>query len=828
MTVANSLNKHTYVGNGVTTSFPYTFKIFKSTDIQVILTDIETGDETLLSSNYTVNTSTNTVTYPVSGTPLTSATKITLNRSVPITQETALPNGGPYLARVIEAAFDKDIIIDQQLQAQIDRTLKFAITVPDDFSRSLPAPVALKALRINSNATAFEYTTDPEIAANQAAASAAAALTSENNSATSAASAATSATNSAASAATIGGFLDYTATAKTLDIITKGPWVDVRAFGATGGGIADDAQAIRDAIAYAVTIGAGEILFPYGGTFLCSTPIVDGTALPEGLTFKAYGKKGGTDAAEGTVIKYTGTDICWKIYEPNGIAQVGNWKWKDITFQCTDVNGGMFSFNDVSLEATDTSATPNYIRNVKFENCKFWGEGTSAVNANAIQGLKSFEIITDENCEFRGWKRGIYLKGCDNCTIRGRFLYNVRHIMTARSNTFGNALTIDSRFLGPTIKAGVESSRCLHIESMNTNVYDPFFEDTTGIDTFVYINHISFNMYNPFYSVLAADLNILKVGVSAKNTVIYSPTTSSGLAATITYDTPTNWQWVSKTVIDQSYKLEVYSPSYRVFKWLAPHPRLQLHSMYSTEDNVTNGSINSVGEYLERYQVNPMHIERAERLSGFNFINNVITDTDGYHGYTIQLGTTNYSCVLRLVSGVDFQEGQVLKISVRYKNETTPTTGALRYVVEKNNTAVTNSALPNSTTYTLQSSFYTVSGSTKGDVYCFGVYNTADTLADVANIIIEVVPESGSWGTAAPTSGVWTVGKVVKNTAPTLIKNIDYWRCITAGTPGVWLAHGIGTGTTVQRPTLTANDAGYGYKDTTTSTLVVWNGTAWV
>lgn len=59
--------------------------------------------------------------------------------------------------------------------------------------------------------------------ANTAVASATAAATSENN-------AASSATEAATSAATIGGFLDYTVTAKTLDIITKGPWVDIRAY----------------------------------------------------------------------------------------------------------------------------------------------------------------------------------------------------------------------------------------------------------------------------------------------------------------------------------------------------------------------------------------------------------------------------------------------------------------------------------------------------------------------------------------------------------------------------------------------------------------------
>jgi hypothetical protein len=41
-------------------------------------------------------------------------------------------------------------------------------------------------------------------------------------------------------------------------------------------------------------------------------------------------------------------------------------------------------------------------------------------------------------------------------------------------------------------------------------------------------------------------------------------------------------------------------------------------------------------------------------------------------------------------------------------------------------------------------------------------------------------------------------------------------------------AFGSGVGTTAQKPTLTANDAGYHYYDTTTSAKLLWTGSAWV
>lgn len=83
-------------------------------------------------------------------------------------------------------------------------------------------------------------------------------------------------------------------------------------------------------------------------------------------------------------------------------------------------------------------------------------------------------------------------------------------------------------------------------------------------------------------------------------------------------------------------------------------------------------------------------------------------------------------------------------------------------------------------------------------------------------------------GAEAPTTGMFVVGDKIENTTPTLEKNISHWKCIIAGTPGVWVAYGCGIGTTAQRPTLTSNDAGYQYKDTTINAIMLWNGTEWV
>jgi len=58
---------------------------------------------------------------------------------------------------------------------------------------------------------------------------------------------------------------DYTQTVSTADVYTKGPWVDVRAYGAKGDGVTNDTVAIQAALTAA---GDGKVLFPVG-TYLC-------------------------------------------------------------------------------------------------------------------------------------------------------------------------------------------------------------------------------------------------------------------------------------------------------------------------------------------------------------------------------------------------------------------------------------------------------------------------------------------------------------------------------------------------------------------------------
>ncbi len=141
MTVQNTIVKNVYVGNGSVTVFPYTFALNNDDGeyVKVVVTD-ETGAETE-ASNYRVDTTDTTVTYPYpSGDPLPSGHKITLKREIPNTQELNLENQGPFFAKDIEMEFDRVVMMIQQLGEMVGRAVKVSVSsseTPDELIDSI-------------------------------------------------------------------------------------------------------------------------------------------------------------------------------------------------------------------------------------------------------------------------------------------------------------------------------------------------------------------------------------------------------------------------------------------------------------------------------------------------------------------------------------------------------------------------------------------------------------------------------------------------------------------------------------------------------------------
>jgi len=132
MTLVSTTNKVTYTGNGATTVFPFSFPIRDEDDLVVVLT--ENGIDTEVGSNFTVagigNDAGGSVTYPTTGSPITSAKRITILRRVDVTQETNLTNQSTLYPEALEQALDRIVMQVQQNAEQLTRALLFSIADP--------------------------------------------------------------------------------------------------------------------------------------------------------------------------------------------------------------------------------------------------------------------------------------------------------------------------------------------------------------------------------------------------------------------------------------------------------------------------------------------------------------------------------------------------------------------------------------------------------------------------------------------------------------------------------------------------------------------------
>lgn len=128
MTVASEISRvdPPYAGNGVTTVFPYTFKIFAAGDLRVILTDPEGVETTLvLGVDYTVSGAGSAAGGNVTTTvaPATDYT-LSIERVLAPTQPVDLRNQGPFLAEVVERVADRLTMLVQQALAESGSALR--------------------------------------------------------------------------------------------------------------------------------------------------------------------------------------------------------------------------------------------------------------------------------------------------------------------------------------------------------------------------------------------------------------------------------------------------------------------------------------------------------------------------------------------------------------------------------------------------------------------------------------------------------------------------------------------------------------------------------
>jgi len=144
-------------GNGATTVFTYTFRAFATTDIEVYLIDsslvatLQTAgvDYTITLDSDGEGGAVTMTTAPASGAKLLVIRAMTQDQPTDFQVEASFPEGD------IENGYDRNLMLVQQLQEQIDRAIKFTLGT-NEANQVMPEPVGDKFMQWKTDATALK------------------------------------------------------------------------------------------------------------------------------------------------------------------------------------------------------------------------------------------------------------------------------------------------------------------------------------------------------------------------------------------------------------------------------------------------------------------------------------------------------------------------------------------------------------------------------------------------------------------------------------------------------------------------------------------------
>jgi microcystin-dependent protein len=140
MTISsNSRKAGPFIGNGTAATFPFTFKVFQASDLEVVRLTVATNVETVLvlGTNFTasVNEDQNSSpggTITLSAGALAAGFNLVITSDIENLQPTDLTNQGGFYPEVITDALDRATIQIQQLQTSVDRAALLPITSAAD------------------------------------------------------------------------------------------------------------------------------------------------------------------------------------------------------------------------------------------------------------------------------------------------------------------------------------------------------------------------------------------------------------------------------------------------------------------------------------------------------------------------------------------------------------------------------------------------------------------------------------------------------------------------------------------------------------------------
>lgn len=147
-------------GDGVTSVFPFTFKVFSATDMLVVSTDSNNVSTQLaLTTDYTVQLNANQDTNPGGTVTMNVAPAVGYNivvgSAMPALQPLVLTNTGGFYPTSLNDAFDRAVILIQQLAEKVGRTLQFSIADKATSFATLPNATARSNMLQGYDANGF-------------------------------------------------------------------------------------------------------------------------------------------------------------------------------------------------------------------------------------------------------------------------------------------------------------------------------------------------------------------------------------------------------------------------------------------------------------------------------------------------------------------------------------------------------------------------------------------------------------------------------------------------------------------------------------------------
>ena len=132
MTISTTIVKNSYSGDGSTASFSYTFKVLAESDLTVIIRSA-LGTETTktLTTHYTItgvgDAAGGSITFTAGNIPSATETVVLL-RDTTQTQAIDYVANDPFPAESHEEGLDRSVILSQEIQEEVDRSIKLSRT----------------------------------------------------------------------------------------------------------------------------------------------------------------------------------------------------------------------------------------------------------------------------------------------------------------------------------------------------------------------------------------------------------------------------------------------------------------------------------------------------------------------------------------------------------------------------------------------------------------------------------------------------------------------------------------------------------------------------